>query len=36
MLDTGQKAEIQALASKDWRYMTNTYLPNKIDSGDWV
>ena len=36
MKDTGQKAEIQALASKDWRYMTNTYLPNKIDSGDWV
>ncbi len=36
MTETGVKAEIQALASKDWRYMTGTYLPNKIDAGDWV
>ncbi len=36
MKDTGKKAEIQALASKDWRFMTGTYLPNKIDSTDWV
>lgn len=36
MKNTGKKAEIQALASKDWRFMTNTYLPTKIDSGDWV
>jgi meiotic recombination protein SPO11 len=36
MIDTGVKAEIQALASKNWRYMTGTYLPEKIDSGDWV
>lgn len=36
MKDTGYKAEIQALASKDWRFMTNTYLPSKLDSGDWV
>ncbi|MFW9779927.1 MAG: hypothetical protein ACFFE8_13810 [Candidatus Heimdallarchaeota archaeon] len=36
MKDTGHKAEIQALASKDWRFMTNTYLPSKLDSGSWV
>lgn len=36
MTDTGFKAEIQALASKNWRYMTGTYLPNKIDSADWI
>lgn len=36
MTDTGKKAEIQALAGKDWRFMTGTYLPTKIDSADWV
>ncbi|PWI48332.1 hypothetical protein CEE45_06980 [Candidatus Heimdallarchaeota archaeon B3_Heim] len=36
MKNTGHKAEIQALASKNWRYMTGTYLPTKIDSADWV
>ena len=36
MKETGNKAEIQALASKDWHFMTGTYLPTKIDSADWV
>ncbi|MFW9903765.1 MAG: hypothetical protein ACFFFH_05490 [Candidatus Thorarchaeota archaeon] len=36
MTETGKKAEIQALAGKDWRFMTGTYLPTKIDSADWV
>ena len=36
MTETGNKAEIQALAGKNWRFMTGTYLPNKIDSADWV
>ncbi|MHA1227223.1 MAG: hypothetical protein ACTSR2_07030 [Candidatus Hodarchaeales archaeon] len=36
MKNTGLKAEIQALAGKNWRFMTGTYLPSKIDSGDWV
>jgi meiotic recombination protein SPO11 len=36
MKNTRQKAEIQALASKNWRYMTGTYLPSKINSADWV
>ncbi|MHA1946676.1 MAG: hypothetical protein ACXADW_11060 [Candidatus Hodarchaeales archaeon] len=36
MRNTREKAEIQALASKNWRYMTGTYLPTKLDSADWV
>jgi meiotic recombination protein SPO11 len=36
MTETGKKAEIQALAGKDWRFMTGTYLPTKINSADWV
>lgn len=36
MLNRGQKAEIQALMSHELRYMTNIYLPEKIESGDWV
>ncbi|UCE13928.1 MAG: hypothetical protein JSV04_01825 [Candidatus Heimdallarchaeota archaeon] len=36
MMDTGKKAEIQALAGKNWRFMTGTYLPSKIDAADWV
>ncbi|MFW9991218.1 MAG: hypothetical protein ACFFD4_04085 [Candidatus Odinarchaeota archaeon] len=36
MIDTKEKAEIQALASKDLRYLTNVYLPEKLDKGDWV
>jgi DNA topoisomerase VI subunit A len=36
MTETGRKAEIQALAGKDWRFMTGTYLPTKIHSADWV
>ncbi|NHJ00860.1 MAG: hypothetical protein EAX86_01905 [Candidatus Heimdallarchaeota archaeon] len=33
---TGMKAEIQALASKNWRYMTESYLPSKIDGGNFI
>ncbi|MHA2363896.1 MAG: hypothetical protein ACXAC7_08050 [Candidatus Hodarchaeales archaeon] len=36
MLKRGEKAEIQALASHELRYMTNVYLPEKIQSGDWI
>ncbi len=36
MTETGRKAEIQALAGKNWRFMTGTYLPTKIDSADWI
>jgi meiotic recombination protein SPO11 len=36
MLKTGKKAEIQALSSKHLRFMTNEYLPTKIDTNDWI
>lgn len=36
MLETNEKAEIQSLAHEDIQFMTNSYLPNKIHSGDWV
>jgi DNA topoisomerase VI subunit A len=36
MLSTGMKAEIQALAHEDIQFMTNSYLPTKIHTGDWV
>ncbi|MHA2334951.1 MAG: hypothetical protein ACXAEU_23180, partial [Candidatus Hodarchaeales archaeon] len=36
MRDTQEKAEIQALASKDLRYLSYVYLPEKIDNGDWI
>jgi meiotic recombination protein SPO11 len=36
MKQTKEKAEIQALASRDPLFLTNNYLPTKINSGDWV
>lgn len=36
MLDRGEKAEIQALASKGFRYLSEEYLPTKLETGDWV
>ncbi len=30
------KAEIQALSSHGIEYLTDTYLPNKLFSGDWI
>ena len=36
MLKTKEKAEIQALASKGFRFLTNTFLPEKIETGDWI
>ncbi len=35
-LDTGYKAEIQALNARDPQYITNFYLPNKIEAGDFI
>ena len=31
-----KKAEIQALSSKSLQYISNTYLPEKIDSQDFL
>ncbi len=36
MKQMGVKAEIQALSSHGFEYLTETYLPNKIESADWI
>ncbi|NHJ85099.1 MAG: hypothetical protein FK734_06530 [Asgard group archaeon] len=36
MIETRQKAEIQALASRGIKFFTEEYLPTKIETGDWV
>jgi len=36
MLKTKQKAEIQALATFGFQFLTESYLPQKIAQGDWI
>ena len=36
LLDLGIKAEIQALNARDPQFITNHYLPTKIESGDFI
>lgn len=36
MLKTKEKAEIQALSSFGFQYLTEVYLPAKIKAGDWI
>ena len=36
MLSTGLKYELDALANKDFRYLTKTYLPRKLKEEDWL
>eukprot|EP01134_Creolimax_fragrantissima_P003200 CFRG3200T1 len=36
MLKTKKKAEIQALSSFGFQYLSKTYLPQKIRAGDWI
>lgn len=36
MLERKEKAEIQALASHGFKYLTDQYLPIKIEAGDWI
>lgn len=36
MLKNKEKAEIQALASKGFRYLSEEYLPTKLETGDWI
>eukprot|EP00127_Corallochytrium_limacisporum_P000738 Clim_evm24s25 gene=Clim_evmTU24s25 len=36
MLDTGEKAEIQALSNFGFQYLTQEFLPRKIREGDWI
>lgn len=36
MKESGYKAEIQALSSKGFEYLTDSYLPTKLGTGDWI
>ena len=36
MLQMKQIAEIQALSSKGFEYLTEEYLPKKLSTGDWI
>ncbi len=36
LISTGYKAEIQALNARDPQYITNFYLPQKIETGDFI
>jgi meiotic recombination protein SPO11 len=36
MLRIREKAEIQAFASHSFEYLTDEYLPRKLDTGDWI
>ena len=36
MLASGLKYELDALANKDFRYLTKTYLPKKLKDQDWL
>jgi meiotic recombination protein SPO11 len=36
MLRTKQKAEIQALSSFGFQYLTEVYLPLKLQEQDWI
>ena len=36
MLKTKQKAEIQALSSYGFQYLSEVYLPLKLQEGDWI
>ena len=36
MLKTKEKAEIQALSTFDFQFLSKVYLPQKIRDGDWI
>jgi meiotic recombination protein SPO11 len=36
MVKTKEKAEIQALSSFGFQYITEVYLPRKLREGDWI
>lgn len=36
MIKTKKKAEIQSLSAFGFQYLTHTYLPQKLQNGDWV
>jgi DNA topoisomerase VI subunit A len=36
MLKHKEKAEIQALAAHGFEFLAETYLPQKLETGDWI
>jgi DNA topoisomerase VI subunit A len=36
MLESGLKYELDALANKDFQYLTRKYLPRKLKEKDWL
>ena len=36
MLKMKEKAEIQAFASHSFEFLTDEYLPTKLETGDWL
>ena len=36
MVDSKEKAEIQALSSFGFQYLSHVYLPLKLQEGDWI
>ena len=36
MLSSGLKYELDALANKDFQYLTKTFLPKKLEEKDWL
>ena len=36
MLSVGLKYELDALANKDFQYLTKKYLPKKLKDQDWL
>ena len=36
MLGSGFKYELDALANKDFRYLTTTHLPRPLNEEDWL
>jgi len=36
MVNKKEKAEIQALSSFGFQYLTKVYLPLKLREGDWI
>jgi DNA topoisomerase-6 subunit A len=36
MLTSGLKFELDALANKDFQYLTKQYLPRKLKDKDWL
>ncbi len=36
MLASGLRYDLDALANKEFRYLTKTYMPSKLKEEDWL